>query len=595
MNVINAPLGRYFSKSDNNLVIADFIKFNLPKKIINNYKITYLDNIYKKNNHIRSFYFEANQQSLKFIDLISKRLFHNFNKKYSLITFKRLIRFFICDYIIYIKHIHNVIYELKKKHKNLKIISYQDLADIKVPNDYIEFNNWSGFSNGDFEYNHEMFANISEKFGIKVIRKNKKKLLKSKNSKQIKLIFNLLKNKLVVFIEKIFFKNIKFLAYGSQLPLLFRIKLFFKSNFQFYQLPYRRMQENHYKNNIRDDLLRDKIFKKSILFNDIENHYLECLKYFFPTCFLEDIKSIHAYSYKNFSHFSPSKIFSPHAWWADHAFVFWGSEISKSAKLVSGQHGGAYFLERHMILNENDHLNTDNYLVWNSMHKNYKNQKRIPSSLMINKLPFNLDKFKSPNKIFFFFTTQSCYTTRVIESFEKQIISSTKILNNILMPKYSKNLFVKLHMSDFGWNLKNYLLKNIPKLSFIDNTLNFDSISKFSYLNFFMYIGTTFFQSLALNIPSIIITTNNFSICYDYNSGYKNSYHLKDIKADSLLMIDHNLLFYDDEKFKRFINTVNIREWWSSERIQSLRSKILKKYFSVNANPIQEWINFINE
>jgi putative transferase (TIGR04331 family) len=146
--------------------------------------------------------------------------------------------------------------------------------------------------------------------------------------------------------------------------------------------------------------------------------------------------------------------------------------------------------------------------------------------------------------------------------------------------KNKKSLFIRLYKDDYNWNLD----KNIAN---IDKNLVFDNYKKTGFERYAEsrlvvhdYLGTSYLETLALNIPTICF--------YDAESAYCFRDEARPYISE---LEDAGILHRTAESAAEFVNKIeNSPEcWWSSIKVQEARYNFCEQYANFSPNWANLW------
>ena len=550
------------------------------------------------------------REAYKDIHIIAQSILNKLIKKMNIIHnvnmtdryWKSYLGFWTYDYVSYIFHTYSLLRNIKSFNKKIKVAKFKTLNSINIPIDYVDFNVSTGKGSDD-EYNQLIFASIAESLNINTVDltnecmnvdhlsvNNENKKLKFR--KKIGLIFIL--KKIYYFFHKIlelfFIKKVKIINYCTGFPIKFQFSLFFKSKFRILELPYRRMEHHHYPNRMINLKVRKFLSLGNKDNSELENLMLKMIEYSIPRAFIENYKDIVIYSEK-FFFMKPDVIYSPNSWWADHAFVHWASMArDKSAKTISGLHSGPNFLERDIALSEFEISNTDFYIGW--AKKRYLNQNILtaPSNILIK---YSNKKRNPTDSLLYLGANCTNYENRIFEDFPSYMTDQINFFNSLPSDILNK-IKVRIHPEDTGWKFKQSLILKCNNLLFVNEEKYSDQIFN-SRLCIVSYLGTTVYETISLNIPTIIFISPKFSTLLKANQNFKQFPLIQKMHKDLQMLKSIGILH---ENFESAVSWLNlnfnkIEEWWSSEKCQRAVLKFRDDYSSISSDPISDWYKIL--
>lgn len=560
-------------------------KINFKKKKNNNFFVgdwCNLDNDYlqkKKKNNL--FIYEPNNYKRKTADTLVMRklykkllksysknlnLFHN--KKYTTKVWEILIGRWLYTYIIDVYTRWLIIEKIKKnyfleKFYKLKFgnINFIPTNTLNARMMVREFNQY---------YSHYIFSNILEfsnykKKNIIEIDLQKSHVNKELNSSKIE------ENVYGVF-SKCLKQNILF--YKSSLDRKI-IESFFK-HFLFINYPLKIRSFNFSQ---KHDLnMRDRFFEKlnSIgKVSNIEKFLIEFSYNTFPMAFLENFSEIKRVASKINWPKKPNYIFTSYGHYNDEIFKnYCAQKVHSGCKLFIFQHGaGGIFSDKEFFAIRSDLDIANRYLGWGTNKK--KNIKPFfYTKKVLTEKKYNFSKKKKIlillyqlNETVVFppngFLTRDKINKKMFENF----YTFAKMINKKVLSKFNIKILDDVHSRIYSF--KKSIKKSFPKVKFLNKKKIFNNILSNHNITIHFRISTVFFESIANNIPSILIYDKHTNIKHDSN-------FLKIVKT----MLNCKLAFSNVNEASEFLNKdyQTIEKWWNSKNIQTLRIKLNKKF-----------------
>lgn len=456
------------------------------------------------------------------------------------------------------------------------LIKYAQIAKFK--NEIYYFKDFNDFSYSliDDKINNQINRDLLNYFKNIRIRNfliNNKKYNKKKITFSISLLLNFFKNILLNFLLNIFYlkskKRIMFYeTYFSKIIVVilqirkYQFPLFFKSpTFKNISINKKiRKQKFNYTNDNFLNILKDIIFK------------------YMPASYLENFKE-----YKKKAEIinwpkRPRYVYTSNAIFHDDFFNLWLAmkKENSNLKLISGQHGGNFYISKFNFHELHQKKISDQILTWGYKKENFHTplfnfktlNKKIRPNYHGNLLMFDyeLPRFDSGSLVYNNFSH--------LAHFESKCNFINRLDNNIR----NKLLFRPYH--DFGWNTLERI-KEINKFIKIDKNINpHDSLnnSRVSVVNL---NGTVFLELLNLNFPFVIF----FDPKQDYITDEAKPYF--DILEKS------NIYFKDSLSAAQHLNNIwdNVDKWWYSKKTQYAVSYFCNKYSKRTNHPIKDLVS----
>ncbi len=134
-------------------------------------------------------------------------------------------------------------------------------------------------------------------------------------------------------------------------------------------------------------------------------------------------------------------------------------------------------------------------------------------------------------------------------------------------------LKVRLYPTDFGWNERQRFTDNFPNVEFPPNTIPISTLSAECKIIVSTYNSTTFLETLAKNIPTVVFWNPEF-------------WELREDAMPYFSILKEAGIFHESpESAANHIQRVwdNIESWWLSEDVQKAK-KIFIDRFAVQSN-----------
>lgn len=247
---------------------------------------------------------------------------------------------------------------------------------------------------------------------------------------------------------------------------------------------------------------------------------------------------------------------------------------NKDTKLCILQHGyGNIYSKNDYFCSYHDQKISDMFLNWGKVKKNKKN---IPF-FYPRKNNYKICKYKFLDNKKILILTYS-FSNNLISppngTLNGEIINKKNLLNLKFLLDHSKKIikdkiFIKHLKITEDDNFRDYLNQNFNFIKFENSKKSFIQVEKKYSLFVHIFFGTPFFESLALNRPSIIILSDHTHYPLD------NKFKLLISKFKQT-----NILFEDVELATKFINKnyFNLNKWWYEKKLQKVRKEFCEKY-----------------
>ena len=293
-----------------------------------------------------------------------------------------------------------------------------------------------------------------------------------------------------------------------------------------------------------------------------------------PRAYLEGFDSLQRLAKRQRWPKAPSTIFTSNSYASDEVFKFWaGDKIECGARLIIGQHGGNFGMTP-MATHEIHQIKiSDKWLSWG--WSDIKEAKIVP----VGNFKSKFTKFKhSPNGdallVMMTLPKFSYYLYSVPIAGQIGSYFDDQLKFSAVLPKYiRRELRIRLYPVDRDWDQKGRWQSHSSDVSFDNASHSLNDSLRASRVFIGTYNATTFLETFAVNMPSILfwnpehweITTNS-------------AYYFDKLKSVSVLHASPESAALHLEKIWE-----NIDEWWFSAEVQDVINEF-NNYYSMN-NP----------
>ena len=276
---------------------------------------------------------------------------------------------------------------------------------------------------------------------------------------------------------------------------------------------------------------------------------------------------------------NPKLIFTSNSWEADEIFKVWAADkVENGAPLVIGQHGGNYGVAAWNFFEDHEVKISDSYLTWGWFNPSEKNLKAIGNLKLFgastisynptgNALLVQLSISRYSGHLFSIPIGAAQWNAYLEEQF-KFIDALTDVIK--------KSIIVRLAPSDYGLCQHERWKDRFPNIAVDDGLMSIKKLIKDCRVYISTYNATTYLESLALNIPTIIFWNPLHSELRDSAKPYFDL--LKNVgifhespEAAALFMAD----VWDD-----------IDGWWFGSGVQEVREIFCEKFSRIPDNPM---------
>lgn len=276
----------------------------------------------------------------------------------------------------------------------------------------------------------------------------------------------------------------------------------------------------------------------------------------------------------------PDIIFTSIAENADDVFKAWAAEkIEKGSKLIIGQHGGHFGIGLWEFTEEHVYKISDCFISWG-----WDDPER-PQIIPVGNLKLIGKKIGWDPEGYAFMVegTAPRYSYRMfsipvasqwLSYFEDQFL-----FVKALPDKIRKKLLVRLYSSiaDYGWAELDRWREKFPDVELDYGKTPIMKLIKKSRLYISTYNATTFLESLALNVPTVIF----------WNPKY---FELRESAVPYFNRMKEVGIFHETpESAAIHVAKVweNVAEWWHSKEVQDIRQDFCERYSRVSVHTLE--------
>ncbi len=299
-----------------------------------------------------------------------------------------------------------------------------------------------------------------------------------------------------------------------------------------------------------------------------------------PAVYLEGYSMLRKRSKEMYWPKNPSVIFTSNSYSSDEIFKIYAAEnTEKNTPLVIGQHGGHYgsgkrsFVEDHEI----DICNSFLSWGWSDSAQSKVNPVGILTGIKsgnIRPAPVNgalLVTSVPPRYSYFMFS--AVISSQWLEYFDDQC----KFVNSLQAP-IREQLTVRLYKNDYGWDQRLRWRENFKDLELDMGLSNIQKEMLKSKLCIGTYNATTYLESFALDIPTIIY----------WNA---NQWELRNSAVSFFEELMHVGIFHDTpESAANHVNRIwgNIDAWWNSIEVRNAVLRFSEQFCKIQENLVDK-------
>jgi putative transferase (TIGR04331 family) len=274
---------------------------------------------------------------------------------------------------------------------------------------------------------------------------------------------------------------------------------------------------------------------------------------------------------------SPGLVFTSNRHLYDDVFNTWVAQATeRGSKYVIGQHGGNYGLSRFPSFSELHEADvSDAYLTWGWKYSEKQlpgpclttvGRKYCPSAKAKHLLIVCDHIWKYPRSLFYDISEHEGY----LEYVSQCVTSLPKAISN--------DVLVRLNHAhaDTGSSQIEYWQQHAPAVKVDPGLSNMRKLIRKSRLVATTYNGTTFLETLNLNIPTLITWNDSYvqlrpeAFTYIQRLEEAGIFH-----SNCQSFVAHVTKYWDD-----------IESWWASDAVQSARLMFCKEFSRVEPHPL---------
>lgn len=531
----------------------------------------------------------------KYLDVLTNELnnYHktNFSKKYWRIILGPWLGSILCKVFDSWTSMKNA----KLNYKNLYLIFTNIKLEEIVPSNTVDY--YSKMNTDS--WNKNLFQIIAEEINLNIEYKDifsESKLVNKKdNNKVQKLIRSFIDNFLGIqkiikkFIMRILIailsinrtKKNKIVIFSLYLNFISCLRLIIKD---------KRIIMPDFDKSIKDRNLDLKFrqkrlsYKKQNFYNfetDFISFCAKILPLLIPKIFLENYKEALKINSNNYLK-NVNSIMTANGIYAEEIFKFYAADsVEKGRKLYIFQHGGNYAMGKFSFFDDHEYLICDKFLSWGWDYD--KRKKIIPfGSLNLYSKRKNI-KIYPKNGILLILMSLPKYSyyvcSRPISSIQIKSyhFDQFKFIES-LPEKILKNIEVKLHPKDFGFNIRKEWNIRFPNVKVLNQKVDATSLLSKYRVFVITYNATTFLALLYYNVPTIAFWDEHTWETNKFSQSYLN------------LLKKVNIIHSSPESAAKFLsdNYEIINEWWYSKETQKANKLFCDKFAKVSENTLNK-------
>ena len=533
-------------------------------------------------------YEKAENLSNRLIEKLTTSLNEHHKTSHSQLFWRTIIGFWCINFALIILDKKNRLEKAKNDFGAITIIDFGHYKNPR-PTDTKDFINKSP---NDF-YSNRIYIDIASVLGFTINHENISAFTENKyENKEWKSFWSLhfgyiyrklFSNKGLLF--KILKRRARVALFSSYLPRFSLLKIWLSSGGKVlqYQLP-----EFKYETIKKYALIAESVnlLKYDPAETDEFNICTKIIDRYFPISFLEGFLKLNNFVNHNYPQAKLNTILSANAWYYNEPFKLWAAKMREEhgVKLVGAEHGGGPVVGRYKLLWNLEVSVVDQYITWGWIPQGYNKLVGIyPNKLVeTRKKAFK----KNQNSLILYIATFEPKNQHgQFENFCDYIYWQ-KIFFESINDRLKNKFIYRGHYQDKEWPIQEYLKKN-HQMQFDDwaESLYQRIFDKNIGVLIFDYLGTTFWESISRNVPTILILDL-----------VKINLH-KEFIDDLILLKSVSIFFEDPSVAAKHINLVgeNPNIWFYEQNCQRVVEYINTKYMSFGKKRVQAWASYFKE
>jgi putative transferase (TIGR04331 family) len=438
-----------------------------------------------------------------------------------------------------------------------------------VPNDMSHFQQWSITD----DWNEAIYGQLIElcwanKVNITWIEKIKQT---PQPSAKKTLIKKYIKEKALPFLNKFSMKDDNYFFTSSYLPLKTELKLQMRLG----QVPnlwktqsfpivkpcakQRKWQLNGEKNSAFEEVLR------------------KMIPMHIPTAYLEGYLILNQTIGSLLWPKKPKLIFTSNAYLSDDLFKAWAAKKTESnIPLIIGQHGGHFGMSPFSFHEEHQIKIADKWLSWGWQDKNRKNITPVGNLKVIEReVDYNPKGDALMVEMALPRSSHHLYAVPIANQY-LDYFNDQQIFLSSLTLELRQQVILRLYHCDYGWNQADRWQDSMPEVNIDLGRKDIKHLIKKSRLYISTYNATTYLESLAWNVPTIMFWNPEH---WELNEQAKPYFELLEKEG-----IFHTT---PQSAAKKMIEVWDdVDGWWHSNKIQKARKIFIDQYSRLPEEPL---------
>ena len=526
---------------------------------------------------------------LKLKKIILKYLLYNLNKihrtHYSIRAWDLMIGYWLFRFLVVVFDRWTIISDNKKQNFSNRGHTNKIFKTSKIPLDSEEAQNfffdddWNNLLLSQILYEVNGFhSSLSQS-----ISRSQNIISKRNKYKNIRNILKAFYNFSILSIEK---KNVDYVITSSGLSKKNYIKLI-------YNLPGKKIIDPKFPSNVKlkyKSKMRNWQLPTHIDDTEFEKIVKKLIPIWIPMNFIEGFKSLlEIHSKHPYLKPIPKVIFTMNYHFNNDSFKVWAAKkIDKGSKLIIGQHGSGP-LHKYNGGTKYEIDISDTYITTGNGNKGSNKLKgvgqifnklemskwdRNGSGLLVTTIMpryyFDLRSMAMANDMFDYFKNQFEFYNNLTQTVKRSMI--------VRIPIFNKK-------DDYGWNITKLWIDKFPGVNIESKNLPFNKSVKNCRISIHTSNTTTFNETLAANIPTMVY----------WNKKYN---ELKDYSEYDISLLESVGIFHKNSisAANHLIQVWNkISEWWYNDELQKIRLDYCRKYAHRDKYLIKNLSNTLSE
>lgn len=275
----------------------------------------------------------------------------------------------------------------------------------------------------------------------------------------------------------------------------------------------------------------------------------------------------------------PQLIFTSNAYSSDDVFKAWAAEkVDAGALLAVGQHGGSYGVARWGFTEDHQCAISDAWLSWGWDEKGNPKIKPVCNLLMVGRrLGWDRMGYALMVEMTMPRYSYHMYSVPVAGQWLDYFEDQSRFVAALPEPLRGQ-LLVRLSPHDWGWCQKQRWQDRSPQIRLDDGVIPIARLIAKCRLYISTYNATTFLESLATNIPTIMFWNPKHWELRDSAIPY-----FERLKAVGIF---HETPESAAQQMARIWDDVAI--WWNSESVQTVREEFCHRYSRMPERPLED-------